>query len=881
MALKRVCEFAAFCLLISVGNPIAVGKAKAQQQIGETATAVPGPDYKAGALKRLILGKGWRHLWTTEVRAPLFKLDTYAGGVKFLERGGGKQTLSLHFLEQNGWKEYQFRSVDKFPLVQAMPPALRGTLSGKIVQDQTSHLLPAAPLLLHPLLKAIGALHVEPELRIMANDSRLGIYQDSFARLLGTAELSPQEAPNNEPGFAGSRLIVSGDNFLEVVEKSRDDRADERDLLANRLVDFLINDNDRTTDNVRFAQFGEKGNYVWRVIPRDRDRAFTDNGGLLVNLVLRPVYPKFMNFKEDYHLSSLTFSTHDIDRRLLQRLTSNDFDEVARRVQTSITDNVIEQVVSSLPREWREKTTEDDRLRTLLRIRRDHIPDIAREFYEWLATEVDVHGTDQDELAQIDRMSDGSVTVTLAGKMDKSDEEPFSRRTFFPAETKEVRLYLHGGNDEAMVRGANDGAITVRIIGGGGNDALTDSTGGDGVRFYDFEGDNKFSPADGTRLNLEQWRAPNQGAGVRFDAPWRPDWGGSRGWGPTVHYAYGGGLIVGFGPRAMTNGFRRLPYRWKASANLFYGIANQRPGVNAEVDYRGENSPLVLNLKARATRFEAFSFSGFGNNTPDISEKKALVNRDLIAVEPTLVWLIGFRSREGLGDALRVDERALPGLRTLFGKFEAGPVLYWTRTHEPSSSPFGQTAGAADDGKGRVGARLGIDIERTTTEAVPKKGWRLKSQVISYPTAWDVDKPFNTASITSAAYLPVTNGMNLALRLGGATATGDFPIVHSPAIGGQETVRGYAWRRYAGDEMAFGSAEVRVPVGVLPFLIRWNVGVFGLADAGRVWLDRVSEGDWHTSVGGGVWFSTLGQTFSVAYARGEEGRIYLQKGVSF
>jgi hypothetical protein len=881
MALKRVCEFAALCALVGAGNPVVVGKGGAQQQSRITATAVPGPEYRASGLKQLILGKGWRDLWITEVSAPTFRLDSHASGVKFLERGGGKQTLSLHFVEDNGWKEHQFRSVDKFPLAQAMPPALRGTLSGHIVSDQTSHLLPAAPLLVPPLLRAIGALHVEPELRIMSNDPRLGIYQDSFAMLLGTVELSPQEAPNNEPGFANSRSIVSGESFLEIVEKSREDRVDERDLLANRLVDFLINDNDRTTDNVRFARFGEKGSYVWRVVPRDRDRAFTDNGGLLVNWVLRPIYPKFMNFKEEYHLVSLTYSTHDIDRRLLQRLTRNDFDEVARKVQQAITNDVIEQVVSARPQEWRDKTTEDDRIRNILRVRRDHIPDIAREFYADLATEVDVHGTDEDELAQLDRMPDGSVTVTLTGKNDGSDMQPFSRRTFSPVETNEVRVYLHSGNDRAIVRGADNGAIKLRIIGGGGDDELTDSTSGDGVRFYDFEGDNKLVAAKGTRLNLEQWIPPKQGAGVRFDSPWRPDWGGSSGWGPTVDFEHGAGLIVGFGPRTTTYGFRRLPYRWKGSANLLYGLANQRPGVNAEVDYRGENSPLELNMKARATRFEAFSFRGFGNSTPHLSEKKALVNQDVVAFEPSLVWLIGFRSREGLGDALRVDEKDLPGLRTLFGRFEAGPVAYWTRTHEPAASPFAAAAGNADDARGRVGARVGLDIERTTTQAIPSKGWRLKSQVISYPTAWDVEKPFSTASVTTAGYLPVTDGMNLAVRVGGATATGDFPIVHAPAIGGQETVRGYAWRRYAGDEMAFGSAEVRVPIGVLPFLIRWNVGVFGLADAGRVWMDKESEGDWHKSVGGGVWFSTLGQTFSIAYARGEEGRVYLQKGVSF
>jgi hypothetical protein len=57
--------------------------------------------------------------------------------------------------------------------------------------------------------------------------------------------------------------------------------------------------------------------------------------------------------------------------------------------------------------------------------------------------------------------------------------------------------------------------------------------------------------------------------------------------------------------------------------------------------------------------------------------------------------------------------------------------------------------------------------------------------------------------------------------------------------------------------------------------------VFGLMDVGRVWLDGESPGGWHKGVGGGLWFSSLGQTFSVAYAHGDEHRFYLQKGMSF
>jgi hypothetical protein len=76
--------------------------------------------------------------------------------------------------------------------------------------------------------------------------------------------------------------------------------------------------------------------------------------------------------------------------------------------------------------------------------------------------------------------------------------------------------------------------------------------------------------------------------------------------------------------------------------------------------------------------------------------------------------------------------------------------------------------------------------------------------------------------------------------------------------------------------------ELRVPVAVtVPLLVRWRLGVFGLADAGRVWFEQQSPGGWHTGVGGGIWLSSLGQTFSLAYAHGESNRVYLQKGMSF
>src|SRR5215211_5355507 len=172
-------------------------------------TVVAGAEYEAGGLKRKLLGSNWRTLWVTPVTVPVWDFDTYAGGLHILERGGGRQTLSLHFEENNGWREHHFRSVNKYPVQQAMPLALRGTLSGKIIQDQVTTMPPAAPLMVPPFLEAAGILHVKPRLYVMPDDPRLGIHRDTFALMLGTVELNAKEGPDSTPGFAGSRKILN------------------------------------------------------------------------------------------------------------------------------------------------------------------------------------------------------------------------------------------------------------------------------------------------------------------------------------------------------------------------------------------------------------------------------------------------------------------------------------------------------------------------------------------------------------------------------------------------------------------------------------------------------------------------------------------------
>src|SRR5690606_30198116 len=122
---------------------------------------------------------------------------------------------------------------------------------------------------------------------------------------------------------------------------------------------------------------------------------------------------------------------------------------VARFVQSRLTDEVFEAGLARLPAEYRELA--GDEVMAVLRARRDSLPAIAMRFYSRLADAVDVHATDEEDLALVERHDDGTVTVELREDSgDDLDGDLYFRRRFDPDETNEVRIYLHGDDDRAF-----------------------------------------------------------------------------------------------------------------------------------------------------------------------------------------------------------------------------------------------------------------------------------------------------------------------------------------------------------------------------------------------------------------------------------------------
>jgi hypothetical protein len=408
----------------------------------DSVVVTPGAHYRAGGLHVLLFGRHYRDLWTTPIKVEVLDLSTFAGGLRPTRRGGGMQTRSLRFKAADG-REYQFRSLDKDP-TPLLPENLRRTVARRIVQDQISAGHPAAPLVVSPILDAAGVLHAEPRLVLLPDDAALGEFRAEFGGMLGTIEERQTVGPNGDPGVFGATKIVNTDELFERLEKHQDEQVDARAFLTARLVDLFLGDWDRHQDQWRWARLVDAPDARWTPIPRDRDQAFARFDGLLLSLA-RLSAPQLVEFSPTYpSMVGLTWNARVLDRRLLSGLERPAWDSAAAALQKLLTDSVIDAAVERLPPEL--KPANAAWLGGALKHRRDQLPLAARRFYRLLAADADVYGSDQGELVEAVHSAPGILDLTIYPAGGQSAPPLFHRR-FDRAETGEIRLYLHGGDD--------------------------------------------------------------------------------------------------------------------------------------------------------------------------------------------------------------------------------------------------------------------------------------------------------------------------------------------------------------------------------------------------------------------------------------------------
>jgi hypothetical protein len=760
-----------------------------------------------------------------------------------------------------------FRSADKDPTRALLPTRLRRTPAASILQDQISSHHPAGALVVAPLLAAVGVLHAEPQLRVMPDDPALQDFRQRFAGTLGTVEVRP------EGGIAASDGVEETEHVWNRTEAASADRVDARSYLAARLIDILVGDWDRNFDQWAWARYQTDHGPIWRPIPRNRDQAFARLDGLVLTMA-RFYWPQLVSFEAAYpKMYGLTWSARALDRRFLVALEKPVWDSVAQVVQRQLTDSILEGAVGQLPHSMRE--VHGARLLVALKRRRDHLLEAAEEFYPLIARFADVRGTDEDDVAEIERLDDTRVRVRISPAA--TPEAAYFARIFTIGETREIRLDLARGDDRVIVRGQVLRSARVRVVGGDGNDVMIDSStvGLPIVRslltrtfFYDSDGDNHFVRGPGTEIDERRFRPPGRkdiyppsppGAcsDARSELPPRDlgdpvrDWGTH--WLPAPRFGFQPDLgpLIGMGVVRYRYAFHKVPYGSRVSLGAAFATGPGRLRVAYEGDFRNLPRRAWASLSLRYSGIDLVRFHGFGNET--------------VLDQPKTFYRVTQR-QVSAATSLTVFPRN--------SRISLGPFFEFAQTELGQGGLIDSLRPYGSDRFAQSGMEARFDVDTRDRPWAPRRGVHLTARGRIVPAVLDATSAYGSAEGEAATYLSVGNParVTLAARLGGKRVWGTAPFHAAAYVGGATTLRAYNEHRFAGDAALFANGEVRFFLTSFRLLLPGDLGVHGLGDIGRVYLQGERSDRWHAAVGGGVWLAFIdrGSTVTLSIARSPE-----------
>jgi hypothetical protein len=835
-------------------------------------------DYQASSFLRFFMGDHWRNLWITPIKVPVLNLNSFAGGLTPIKKGGGQQTRSLTLRGENG-KEYKFRSINK-DVSKGLPSDFMGSVVDEFMQDQISVINPASSVVVSLLMDTLGILNSKPSICVMPDDEKLGEFRNEFANLPGTIEEDPEDYYDKSLNFASADKIVNTFKLFEELQEDNDEFVNAVEFLKARLFDVFIGDRDRHAGQWKWAGYEKGKKRIWQPVPKDRDFTFPLYDGLIPR-AMTVAFTSMVHF--DYDMPSMldmTWEGRHLDRRLLGSLDKTVWDSLALFLQNNITDKIISSAVRQLPTEYYNQ--EGEQLISKLISRRDQLFTAANEYYLWAAKYVDIYCSDKNEVAEVVRENNLFTTVSIFKRdkiTGKKKGDAIYHRIFNNTVTDDIRLHLLGGDDIVNVSGDVDESIRIIVVGGEGNDELIDHSKVNGyltfflpipdakkkTEFYDSGKKTIFHIGTSTYVNTDEYVTPEDP-----ELHYEPDiedrfhdyfvllpWG----------YDTDDGIIVGAGLRINYYDFRMNPYDHRLDFSGSYSNITER----AELEFLGDYYDLIggMNVKipVRYTGLETTRFYGFGNETV---RNDSLVEESYYNVNQKYFGA-GFLLDLPLTDHLSLQTGLL---------FEYSYISRKEERFLSSINPYG--VGGLDN----FAISTSIQYDNRDNIELPFKGYYFNLYGDVYPNTLNNKEFFGKAAFDGRTYLSSNflTDYTLALRLYGEAAWGDYPFYKAATVGGKKTLRGFPRDRFVGDFSILTDVELRFYLAKIYFLIPFKLGMNLFTDTGRVFLRGESSDKWHNSFGGGFWFSILERSinFSINFAKSPETfRVYLSFGQMF
>jgi Calcineurin-like phosphoesterase/Omp85 superfamily domain len=820
-------------------------------------------------------GDHYRYVYGIDLHVPVVTLDTLYGGLTIDRKGGGHQTRSLRLVDKEG-RNFALRGIKKSATryLQSVvftdsyvEDYFKETVTEDLVLDFYTAGHPYTSFVIGPLSDAVDIYHTNPVLFYMPKHKALGKYNAEFGDQLYVIEERPDDGFLDIPSFGKPDDIESTTELRKKLRKDEKYQMDEDAFIKARLFDMLIGDWDRHEDQWRWSRFDiSEDEKIYRPIPRDRDQAFSNYDGALLDIlrILAPTSGQLQKYgSEIKDLKWLNSAGIKLDRTFIQQAGKDDWLEQAKYLQENLTDEVIDIAFLKLPKEVRDDTSEE--IKAKLRTRRDDLISVAGRYYDYLSKLVIITGTDKDDLFEITR-GNGTTKISISRIKEGERQSPYKERIINSNETREVWIYGLDDDDRFVVNGKGSNPVFIRIIGGQNNDSYAFENGR-AIKVHDHK----------SKPNTVEKKG---GASIRFrddyeinNYDYEKNINRSNSIIPFIGFNPDDGLKLVLSDVYTIKGFKTSPFHQEHTFGAAYFFATD--GFNLK--YSGEfadvfgNWNLFMSGNFTSENFTR-NFFGFGNeteNNDDIEELELDFNRVKTAILSGRLGMVKngeYGSRLVISMAVESVE-----IEDTPGRFISEFFMDFPETFEPMTF---------------ANVDLDYSYESFDNKANPTRGaiFKLKGGVST--NVDDTERTYGYIHPAIEFYNALTKSRNLVLRTmaqGQFNIGNEFEFYQAAVIGSGTGLRGYRTERFSGESALALGADLRFSfpkfkTGLLPM----QLGIFGGFDVGRVWIDGEDSDKWHNDVGGGLWLNAVDAlSMDLGVFTGEDGlRIVFGFGVS-
>ena len=810
------------------------------------------------ALYRGLWGKRHREVYSQPVEAKVLYLDSLMKNPEPIAEGGGQQSRSLRLINDTQ-NEFTLRAMRKDPIryLQAdiiqtnfVGDFLENTIAQRFVADFFTTAHPYAPFAVNELSEDLDILHANPELFYLPKQKDLGIYNEDYGNALYMFEEHVGDENKEFETFGSPDNIISTADLLLELRKTKDSYVDQEAYLRARIFDMLIGDWDRHSDQWRWARYNENGKKRYLPIPRDRDHAFPKYDGLVFPLLksVVPLLRKMQSYDAELKNAKwFNLSGYPMDQRFISNANWNEWKEQVSYIQENLTDESIDKAFETLPKEviGNEEISE---IRKNLKLRRDNLLSITRDYYDYFRRFQSITGTEENDHFLITRKPNGITTVKISNeKGDVFNED------YISSETKEIWIYGLQGDDTFKIDGKGDDLIKLKVLGGVDEDTY-DFDNPKKAKLYDF----KSTKSTISKSSSRKWLVDSYDIN-HFHYKKRKY--SENKVIPVLDWVTDAGLTVGIKDIYTRYGLIQNPFTSQYILSAQYFFASSGYEINASAEFAHVFYEWNLMLEGRYSSPNYFiNYFGSGNETTfdrdEIDKEYNRVKLEQYEFSPSLNW----RSESG-------------------AYFSAGPVLESVKVGYAEDSFLADNFSPENDIfdlQVYSGAESHFAFENKNNPSYPSLGTRLdliagyKQNIDEYDNKFGYFKPS-----FSIDYPLIPSGFAVfATKLGGTVMVGDeFEFYHAATLGGNRSLRGYRNHRFNGKYSFYHSTDLRTALGLIRTdFVPLIVGISAGFDYGRVWLDDDTSGKWHNNYGGSFWVNGFyALTANFGYYQGGDG----------